>query len=278
LIISAWTNVFLKSLFAQVRPFVLDPSVGLIAASGYTMPSAHAQLAVSFWIPAAFWLSTVCPRWRRAIWTTALSIILLISFSRVYLGVHFPTDIFAGWITGGLVLLLFFAAGKAFAQVRPHILARMQPQNGEEKTDAQVRLQARLPNIAAACAALAMNGLFPHERALPALFLGFCLGYTLMKQRFPFSAQAEIGGKKPPLQTMLLRCFTGFVSMAALFLALRLIAPGADSLFRSLPAWGADSPFLDMGRFITYGILAFWAAAGVPRLFQRMGLAADVVD
>ncbi|MCL2374833.1 MAG: phospholipid phosphatase, partial [Treponema sp.] len=116
--------------------------------------------------------------------------------------------------------------------------------------------------------------LFPQDRGLPALFLGFCLGYALMKQRFPFSAQGEINGKKPGAQIMILRCFTGFVSSAVLFMVLRLIFPGEGSLFNEIAVWGRASPFYDMGRFIRYGLLGFWASAGAPRLFQRMDLAA----
>jgi len=136
-------------------------------------------------------------------------------------------------------------------------------------TDGGLRVQ----NIAAAGIALTMNGLFPQERSLPALFLGFCLGYNLMKQRFPFFARGEINGKKPGIKIMILRCLTGFTGTAILFIALRLIFPGEGSLFSDIPTWGQASPFYDVGRFIRYGLLGFWASAGAPRLFQRMGLA-----
>jgi len=189
------------------------------------------------------------------IWAAAIFIILLIGFTRLYLGAHFPTDIFVGWILGGIILFIFFVPGG-------HI-EKLLTAGG-----------ARLQNITAAAIALLMNGLFPQDRSLPALFLGFCLGYALMKRRFPFSARGEINGKMPGVQIMFLRCFTGFVSTVVLFLVLRLIFPGEGSLFRDIPVWGPASPFHDMGRFISYGLLGFWASAGVPRMFQRMGLAA----
>ena len=254
MILSMWINLFMKDILRQPRPFNLEPSLGMITMSGYGAPSGHAQLAMCFWIPVAAWLEKVWPKRRTVIWAAAVSFIVLISFTRLYLGVHFPTDLFAGWILAGIILFIFFMLG-------PHIERLL--------TSGGIRAQ----NITAAGIALIMNGLFPQERAIPALFLGFCLGYTMMKQRFPFSAREEINGSKPGVQAMFFRCLTGLASTAALFLALRFIFPGEESLFRDIPVWGAASPFYDLGRFVRYGVLGFWASAGVPRLFQRMGLA-----
>ena len=259
MILSVWINLFMKDFLQQPRPFNLDPSLGMIAVSGYGAPSGHAQLAAIFWILMAVWLKKVWPKRRTAIWAAAISVILLVGFSRLYLGVHFPTDLLAGWMLAGIILFIVFMLG-------PHIEKLM--------TTGGVRMQ----NIAAAGIALAMNGLFPQERAIPALFLGFCLGFTMMKQRFPFSAQEEINGNKPGVQVMLFRCLVGLASTAALFLALRLVFPGENSLFRDISAWGAASPFYDIGRFVRYGALGFWASAGAPRLFQRMALAQEKVE
>ena len=254
MILSIWINLFMKDLLRQPRPFNIDPSLGLIAASGYGAPSGHAQLAMSFWIPLSVWLGNVWPKRRTVIVAAAIAFVVLIGFTRLYLGVHFPTDLLAGWALAGVILCIFFFLG-------PH-LEKLLVSGG-----------LRMQNIAVAGIALLMNGLFPQERAIPALFLGFCLGFTMMKRRFPFSAQEAINGKKPGVQIMLFRCFAGLVSTIVLFLALRLIFPGEQSLFRDIPVWGAASPFYDMGRFVRYGILGFWASAGAPRLFQRMALA-----
>ncbi|MCL2233545.1 MAG: phosphatase PAP2 family protein [Treponema sp.] len=254
MILSVWINFFMKDFLRQPRPFNLDPSLGLITISGYGAPSGHAQLAMTFWIPMAVWLERLWPKRRTIIWAAAISFIALIGFTRLYLGVHFPTDLLAAWVVAGIILFFFFSLG-------PHI----------EKLLVNGGIRAQ--NISAAGIALLMNGLFPQERAIPALFLGFCLGYTMMKQRFPFSAREEINGKTPGVQVMFLRCLTGLASMTIIFIALRLFFPGEETLFRNLQNWGADSPFYDIGRFIRYGVLGFWASAGAPRLFQRMGLA-----
>jgi len=133
----------------------------------------------------------------------------------------------------------------------------------------------RFQNIAVALTALAMNGLYPQERAFPALFLGFCLGYTMMKQRFPFAAQGEINGKKPAPQILFVRCFIGLAGSALIFLLLGMILPGEGSILRDIPNWDQSSPFYDIGRFARFGLLGFWASAGAPRFFQRVGAAGN---
>ena len=253
-IISAWINLFLKDLFKLPRPFHLEPSLGLVFVPGFGLPSGHAQVSLCFWVPVAAWMGNVWKRRRTVIWTAVLFLVVLIAYTRLYLGVHFPTDIIAGWIAASIILVILYFAG-------PHI-ERVIIAGGP-----------RLQNICAAGIALVMNGLFPRERSLPAIFLGFCLGYTMMKRRFPFSAQGEINGKKPGIHVMILRCFVGFAGTAILYLGLSFIFPGEDSLFRDFRQWSADSPFYDLGYFIRYGFLGFWASAGAPQVFQRMGLA-----
>ena len=103
LFISGLINGFLKDYFQDPRPameFMLDPRIG----DSYGWPSGHAQIAVTLWglIAIEFkekWLSYLC-----------LLIIALISFSRMYLGVHDFGDVFAGLIIGATVLGLWFLA------------------------------------------------------------------------------------------------------------------------------------------------------------------------
>jgi membrane-associated phospholipid phosphatase len=269
-IVSAWINASMKELLKQPRPFNLEPSVGLASESSYGAPSGHAQMSLTFWIPMAAWLSrtwavktrTVItdgekPGLRKLfVWVAAIVFILLIGFTRLYLGVHFPTDLFAGWFLGGIILVLWFVPG-------PLVEKRL------------ISAGARTQNICVAAIALIMNGLNPHERYLAALFLGFGIGYMVMKKFFPFSARGEINGKSPRIHVMFLRCLMGFAGMAVIYLGLKLILPGEGSIFGSLPGWGQSSPFYELGRFIRYALVGFWASAGAPRIFQRMGLAVN---
>ena len=263
-IVSGWINVFAKEVLQHPRPFNLEPSLGLVFVPGYGAPSGHAKLSLTFWLAMAAWLSHL---WmekkqhfltsRSFVWAFSILIILLVGFTRLYLGVHFPTDIFAGWLLGLIILAIWLIPG-------PSLMNRL----------AQAGLRAQ--NISAAVIALLMNALLPEDKTLPALFLGFCIGYNLMKHRFPFSAQGEISEKKPGINIMLFRCLTGFIGMAVIFLASRLIFPGEGSLFGNITLWGRDSPFYDIGHFFRFGLLGFWVSAGAPYLFKAMGLASTV--
>jgi len=251
MLLSAWINSLFKYTFKQPRPFNFDPSLGLAYEPTYGAPSGHAQYSLCFWVPMAAWLAGGKPGRRRiVVWASAIFFVLLIGFTRLYLGVHFPTDLLAGWGLGAIILLLMYALSPLFIK---HLAG-----------------QTRSQNILAALAALVMICLFPSDRSLPAVFLGFCLGYNIMKKNFPFNVQSGINEKK--LSVMLLRCITGFAGLVVIYVVLRLLFPGEGSLFSYVPLWGEASPFYELGRFIRYGMIGLWASAGAPMVFQRMGL------
>ncbi len=251
MLLSAWINALLKAAFKQPRPFNFDPSLGLAYEATYGAPSGHAQYSLTFWVPMAAWLAGVKPGRKRAVvWAVAIFFVLLIGFTRLYLGVHFPTDLLAGWGMGAIILLLMYVLSPLFIK---HLAG-----------------QTRLQNILAALAALIMISVYPNDRSLPAVFLGFCLGYNIMIKKFPFSPQSEIKEKK--LSVMLLRCITGFAGLVVIYFVLRLLFPGEGSLFSYIHFWGQASPFYELGRFIRYGMVGLWASAGAPMIFQRLGL------
>jgi membrane-associated phospholipid phosphatase len=99
--LSAFCNASLKVLFAQPRPFDLDPALGIGRAGGYGLPSGHAQESVVLWGSIAHFIA------RKWFWAVTAAILLLIGLSRVYLGVHFPTDVIAGWVVGIMLLGLY---------------------------------------------------------------------------------------------------------------------------------------------------------------------------
>ncbi len=99
--ISAFTNSALKHLFTLPRPCAHLEDLCLVSLHSFSFPSGGAQTAMLF--GGLLFLSSSSKFWRG----TALVYILLISFSRTYLGVHYPTDILGGWFIGGLLLFLY---------------------------------------------------------------------------------------------------------------------------------------------------------------------------
>ena len=95
LMFSGGINDALKVTLHAPRPYWYSTDVkALTAESTFGIPSGHAQHAVVIWSILATWLK------RRWAWIAAILLILFISFSRLYLGVHFPTDVLAGWLIG----------------------------------------------------------------------------------------------------------------------------------------------------------------------------------
>lgn len=97
-------NALFKLALHAPRPYWVDLRVAALSReSSYGIPSGHAMNATVIW---GFLASRIGKPWA---WVGALLLIFLISLSRVYLGVHFPTDVLAGWILGGALLAAFLA-------------------------------------------------------------------------------------------------------------------------------------------------------------------------
>ena len=117
-------NQVAKLFFRIPRPWVLDPEFNIIEsaraeATGYSFPSGHTQnVAGTFGAIAAFkprkWLTALC-----------VTIILLVGFSRMYLGVHTPLDVVVSLLIAlGLILLLrpVFETDESFKKYMPYVV------------------------------------------------------------------------------------------------------------------------------------------------------------
>lgn len=105
-------NVMLKPLVGRMRPFTVNTGVELLinAPKDFSFPSGHT--AASF--AAAFALLFV----KNKLWIPSMILASLIAFSRLYLYVHYPTDVLAGILLG---LIVGVAANVICRLAEPHI-------------------------------------------------------------------------------------------------------------------------------------------------------------
>ncbi len=110
---------FIKSIFHRARP---DVALHLIVQGGYSFPSGHSLTGLLFYGMFILLIrhkllsidnKRILTQKNRTIanmLTVLLSLLIfLIGFSRIYLGVHFPTDVIGGWSLSLTFLLLFSA-------------------------------------------------------------------------------------------------------------------------------------------------------------------------
>ena len=92
-------NNLLKLVFVRQRPSVITSSPRVFTTS---FPSGHATLSAIAYLTIGALLSRASPSVALGPYLMALAVLLtlLIGFSRTYLGVHYPTDVLAGWCIG----------------------------------------------------------------------------------------------------------------------------------------------------------------------------------
>lgn len=90
-------NFWLKEIFQTARPL----GVALIEQGGFAFPSGHAQGSTTLWLMLAL---LIRQKWMNIF---AVIMIILVSLSRLYLGVHYPVDIFGGLLIGVLLVLIY---------------------------------------------------------------------------------------------------------------------------------------------------------------------------
>ena len=101
-------SVLIKDYYARSRP---EPYFGYSLPASYSFPSGHSFASFCLYITLAWLISRRLKSAAAAIalWTAAILIVLLVGLSRIYLGVHYPTDVLAGYLAAALwsSLILF---------------------------------------------------------------------------------------------------------------------------------------------------------------------------
>lgn len=113
---AALLNWLLKVTFARVRP---EAFFDYPLPASPSFPSGHALYAASILGGLAALLTARLKHgpFRVAVWSAAIFLILLVGFSRVYLGVHYPSDVLAGYSIA-VVWVTFVALGDRLARHR----------------------------------------------------------------------------------------------------------------------------------------------------------------
>ena len=109
-----WVQI-LKQLFHRARPDLFDP---LAHALGFSFPSGHSALSAAFFGSLAGLAAASSRRRREAAGHLAAGVVIVffVGFSRVALGVHWPSDVLAGWAVGFGWLAFVFAIGERRAR------------------------------------------------------------------------------------------------------------------------------------------------------------------
>lgn len=101
----------LKRMFHRPRP----PQPWLTEAAGFSFPSGHAMIGIIFYGLLAYWLLKLLPRpYNRLAAGLCVILFLAIGLSRVYLGVHYPSDVLAGFAGGIFWLGAWWLVVKSF--------------------------------------------------------------------------------------------------------------------------------------------------------------------
>ncbi len=101
----------LKALFDRPRPDIVPH---LVHVSSKSFPSGHASSAAAIYLTVAALIAAQVQRQgvRVAVFTVAGAVAFLVGASRVYLGVHYPTDVLAGWSFGAAWAAIVWIAAR----------------------------------------------------------------------------------------------------------------------------------------------------------------------
>lgn len=117
--LSTWALIEgLKPLVARARP---DLWPRLIPESDFSFPSGHALASATLFPLLAHSLARARPDRAAGAYALAIALALFVSFGRLYLGVHWPSDVLGGWLIGALQTVV---ALRLSARLQPDVSSR----------------------------------------------------------------------------------------------------------------------------------------------------------
>ncbi len=257
-------NIF-KVLIHNPRPYWVNTQVQAIQVEpSFGIPSAHAQNAVVVWGMLARTLKN------GAAWAVASVLIFLIGLSRLVLGVHFPSDVLAGWLIGALLLWVFLklenpvlswlrrlspgkqvlaALSVSLALILLSVLARLSL--GAWTLPAEwVQNASTATGIAEPINPLALSYLVADAGA----FFGLAAGAVLVSLYGGFDTDG-------PLWKRAARFLIGVVGVLIVWRGLGAVLPQGENLLALV------------FRYLRYALVGVWVTGLAPILFTRARLA-----
>jgi membrane-associated phospholipid phosphatase len=255
----------LKLLFGLPRPYWISRRVQALSTEwSFGLPSGHAMNAVTLWGRIA---AAIQRRWALA---AAMVLMFLIPLSRIELGVHFPADVIAGWIFGGVLLFVFLKYERPIA-------VRLERARSTSRLLAAIAAPLVLVGIALAARSLRATLAFPSMwietaaaaapeappidplelgtiLALGGIFLGFTLGGALLADWGGFHVEGAWSQR-------LARFAVGLAGVIVIFLGLAAIFPSDPS------------PLATVLRVFRYTFVGVWISYLAPRVFVWARLA-----
>jgi membrane-associated phospholipid phosphatase len=224
LVLSVYLNAVIKDWVAQPRPFDYAEVESVTRPEDYGFPSGHAQHAALVW-------SLLAAHFRKR-WLTvfAAAAAFLIGYSRVHLGVHFPTDVLGGWLLGGVLAVAYLRWSA------PSIEWASRLSFGR-----QMLLSLSFP----------MALTFLHGTRNTAMALGGLAGAL---SGLVLARRQRLYPEGEPAPRRRERLLLGLVGLPALYLALLLLTPEETSRITFLYLWL---------RFATIGL---WVSYLVPKI------------
>jgi len=120
-----------SGIFTSAGKFIFHrarPDIAVYPESSFSFPSGHATIAIAFYGFLAYMLIKNARQWKRKIniFFASFILIILIGFSRLYLGVHYVSDVWGGYLAGAIWLIIaigfseYFLYKKQKSEVLPH--------------------------------------------------------------------------------------------------------------------------------------------------------------
>lgn len=269
LLLSNGFNTFFKIILRSPRPYWIDDRVKVLFQSetSFGLPSGHAQISASVWGVLAASLKKPANR------LLIVAVIFLIGLSRIYLGVHFTSDVLLGWLIGGLLLLAFLKLEQPALAWFKHHAAFQQVLLGFALSMGMILLvllplqlvpdwqlppawqeMSSLTSPLSLVDPLNLEGIFTASGTI----FGMIAGLVWIDQKYQGFNTSGTAAKR------LLRFLLGMAGVLIFWYLLGQVLPDDAGLLALLL------------RYLRYALVGIWVSAGAPFLFIKTGLAQPV--